>query len=108
MQSLILRRTTANIMARSSSIPLATFSTKKGPLDGKEKGDEKRFFDKEDQQALKKLLKKLQEQEKVVKAEEKEVEKHEEELKKVFLKHKIDDKQHKDFFEALIDWRKKI
>jgi len=40
---------------------MASFATKKGgPLDHKEKGDEKVFFDKSDQEALKKLLKKLQ------------------------------------------------
>ena len=107
MQNLILRRS-ATLLSRSAQLPLATFATKKGPLDGKERGDEKVFFDKEDQQALKKLLKKLQEQEKQVKAEEKEVGKHEEALQKLFAKHKLDDKAHKDFFEALIEWRKNI
>ena len=87
---------------------MAAFATKKGPLDGKEKGDEKVFFDKEDQQALKKLLKKLQDQEKQVKAEETESEKHAAALKKLFGNHKIDPDTNKDFFEGLLEWRKKI
>ena len=107
MQNLVLRRS-ATILSRSAQLPLATFATKKGPLDGKEKGDEKVFFDKEDQQALKKLLKKLQEQEKQVKAEESQISKHEEALKSIFDKHHISPTTNKEFFDALVEWRKNI
>jgi len=87
---------------------MATFATKKGPLDGKEKGDEKVFFDKEDQAALKKLLKKLQDQEKQVKAEDETESKHELSLRNLFKDNKIDEDKNKDLFKDLLEWRKKI
>jgi hypothetical protein len=87
---------------------MATFATKKGPLDGKEKGDEKVFFDKEDQAALKKLLKKLQDQEKQVKAEDETASKHELSLRNLFKDNKIDEDKNKDLFKDLLEWRKKI
>ena len=91
MQSLIAKRVaTMSVLRRSVSLPMATFATKKGPLDGKEKGDEKVFFDKEDQTALKKLLKKLQDQEKQVKADEETASKHELSLKNLFKDNNID------------------
>ena len=42
--------------------PVMHFATPKstGPLSGKEKGDEKQFFNKEDEKLLKGLLKKVQ------------------------------------------------
>ncbi len=105
MQSLITKRILGT-RVMTSALPIATFATKKGPLDHKEKGDEKVFFDKEDQAALKKLLKKLQDQEKLQKSDG--AEKHTDQLKKLFKDHKIDEAAHSDFFEALVEWRKKI
>jgi len=109
MQNLIVKRVATFSAVRAVSLPMASFATKKGfPLDGKEKGDEKVFFDKEDQAALRKLLKKLQDQEKVVKAEEENADKHHKALKKLFKEHQIEEDKNKEFFEALLEWRKKI
>lgn len=95
MQNLIVKRVATFSAVRAVSLPMATFATKKaGPLDGKEKGDEKVFFDKEDQAALKKLLKKLQDQEKVIKAEEENADKHQKGLKKLFKDHHISEVDH--------------
>jgi small-conductance mechanosensitive channel len=108
MQSLIAKRVaTMSVLRSSVSLPMATFATK-GPLDGKQKGDEKVFFDKEDQTALKKLLKKLQDQEKQVKAEEETASKHELSLKNLFKDNNIDEEKNKDLFKDLLEWRKKI
>ena len=71
----------------------------------KSKGDEKNFFTKEDQKALQSLLKKMQNQTKVL---EKDEDKHADALKKVLKDHKINADEHKDFFDALLEWRKKI
>ena len=111
MQSLVVKRVAALSTLRASVMNMSqavSFSTggKKGPLDGKQKGDEKVFFDKEDQAALRKLLKKLNDQEKQAKAEVGSIEKHEKALEKVFFDHKIDGDKHKDFFQALLEWRK--
>jgi hypothetical protein len=90
------------------SLPMATFTTKKSPLDGKEKGDEKVFFDKEDQAALRKLLKKLADQEKKVKDEDETASKHEQSLRNLFKHNKIEEDKNKDLFMDLLEWRKKI
>ncbi len=50
----------------------------------------------------------MADQEKMVKTEDANADKHTESLKKLFKNHKIDETTHKDFFEALMDWRKKI
>ena len=86
---------------------MATFATtKKGPLDGKQKGDEKVYFDKQDQQTLQKLLKKLQDQEKQQKAEENSADKQADALKKLLKDHKIAENQ--EFINDLLEWRKKL
>jgi small-conductance mechanosensitive channel len=108
MQSLIAKRVvTISVLRSSVSLPMVTFATK-GPLDGKQKGDEKVFFDKEDQTALKKLLKKLQDQDKQVKADEETASKHELSLKNLFKDNNIDEEKNKDLFKDLLEWRKKI
>ena len=53
-------------------------------------------------------MKKLQDQEKQIKAEDAGVEKHSTALKKVFKDHKISEDEKKDVFNALLEWRKKI
>ena len=109
MQTLIAKRVATMSALRSSvSLPMATFATKKGPLDGKEKGDEKVFFDKEDQASLKKLLKKLQDQEKQAKAEDETANKYEQSLRNLFKDNNIDEDKNKDLFKDLLEWRKKI
>ena len=108
MQSLIAKRVaTMSVLRSSVSLPVATFATK-GPLDGKQKGDEKVFFDKEDQASLKKLLKKLQDQEKQAKAEDETANKYEQSLRNLFKDNNIDEDKNKDLFKDLLEWRKKI
>ena len=99
----VLRSSTSGV-----SLPMATFATKKSTLDAKEKGDEKVFFDKEDQASLRKLLKKLQEQEKQVKAEDETASKHEQSLRNLFKQNKIEEDKNQELFKDLLEWRKKI
>ena len=105
MQNLLSKRVVA-IATGMRHLPMATFATKKGPLDGKQKGDEKVYFDKQDQQTLQKLLKKLQDQEKQQKAEENSADKHADALKKLLKDHKIAENQ--EFINDLLEWRKKL
>ena len=66
------------------------------------------FFDKEDQASLRKLLKKLQEQEKQVKAEDETASKHEQSLRNLFKQNKIEEDKNQELFKDLLEWRKKI
>ena len=78
------------------------------PLSEKERGDEKQFFNKEDEKVLKNLLKKLQTQSKQAEATEETIEKSATTLTKLFKDHKIIEAENKDFFEALIQWKKQL
>jgi hypothetical protein len=61
MQSLIVKRTTSMAMrATQTMVTVSNFTFTSGPLDDKSKGDEKVFFNKEDQKVLNALLKKMQ------------------------------------------------
>jgi hypothetical protein len=81
---------------------------KTGPLDGKEKGDEKQFFNKEDEKLLKGLLKKVQNQAKASEQTPEEVEKSQAALKKLFKDNKIEESANQTFFNALLEWKKQI
>ena len=110
MQSLIAKRSGAFVALKASqqsavisNVPAFFFAG--DSMKDKSKGDEKNFFTKEDQKALQSLLKKMQNQTKVL---EKDEDKHADALKKVLKDHKINADEHKDFFDALLEWRKKI
>ena len=108
MQSLIVKRSGAIAALRASTQQMTTtpaFFFAGDNMKDKSKGDEKNFFNKEDQKALQALLKKLQSQ---TKALEKDEDKHAESLKKVLKDNKINPDDNKDFVTALLDWRKKI
>jgi hypothetical protein len=75
-------------------------------LGEKERGDEKNFFNKEDEKLLKGLLKKMTAQAKA--AEQPATQVSADALKDLFKKHKIDEAANKEFFQALIDWKTKI
>ena len=63
MQSLIVKRTTSMAMrATQTMVTVSNFTFASGPLDDKTQGDEKVFFNKEDQKVLNNLLKKMQTQ----------------------------------------------
>jgi hypothetical protein len=63
MQSLLVKRTTSMAMrATQTMVQVSNFTFASGPLDDKSKGDEKVFFNKEDQKVLNALLKKMQTQ----------------------------------------------
>ena len=107
MQSLIVKRTTSMAMrATQTMVTVSNFTFTSGPLDDKSKGDEKVFFNKEDQKVLNALLKKMQNQAKQQAAEL--PEKHCESLNKLLKDHKINPDEHKEFVDALLDWKKKI
>ncbi len=79
----------------------------KGPLSEKERGDEKQFFNKEDEKVLKNLLKKMQAQQQ--QAEDPAASKKaEDSLRKVFKEHKYNEKEHDAFFQALLEWKKSL
>lgn len=107
MQSLIAKR--ALNVTVFSRVPMMSFATKSSnPLGGKEKGDEKQFFNKEDEKLLKGLLKKMQQQAKAAEGTPEQSEKSVTALKDLFKKHKIDQEGNKAFFEALVDWKKQL
>lgn len=81
-----------------------TFSS--GPLDDKSKGDEKVFFNKEDQKVLNALLKKMQTQAKQQAAEV--PAETCESLNKLLKSNKINPEENKEFVDALLEWKKKI
>lgn len=113
MQNLTIhtRRALQMSLLRSSVamtyLPVMSFAEKK-PFGEKEKGDEKVFFDKQDEKVLKNLLKKMQAQQKIAEKTKEEVETYETNLKKLFKKHKIDEATHKEFFDSLIEWKKNM
>lgn len=109
MQSLIFKHTAAQRtltlarpMVAMMNQPMMCFAAK-GPLNEKEKGDEKQFFNKEDEKLLKNLLKKVQT---VSKASAEGTEKSQDALKKLFKEHKISE-DNEEFFNALLEWRTK-
>lgn len=107
MQSLIAKRTTSMAMrATQTMVTVSNFTFASGPLDDKSKGDEKVYFNKEDQKVLNALLKKMQTQVKQQAADL--PEKHCESLTKLLKDHKINADEHKEFVNALLDWKKKI
>lgn len=106
MQSLI-KNTVAirsSVRALTAAVPAMNFATK--PLDGKEKGDEKNYFNKEDEKVLKNLLKKMSAQAKAAEQAPEEVQKSEAALQKLFKQHKLE--ENKEFFNALLEWKNKI
>ena len=106
MQSLMKTSTVlANPAFRLMYLRAAGLAT---PTKGKKDaslGQEKDFVNKQEQQLLKNLLKKVKEQaEKTAASEEKKVELAEKELKELFTAHKI---KHTDFLtKDLISWKK--
>jgi len=109
MQNLIVKGMIARTMVRDSRLVVCSFPAMRfsGPLNNKEKGDEKQFFNKEDEKVLKDLLKKMQAQNKQAAAPvEENAEKSAAALKKLFKAHKLNETEHKGFFDALIDWKK--
>ena len=92
--------------ATQTMVTVSNFTFTSGPLDDKSKGDEKVFFNKEDQKVLNNLLKKMQTQAKQQAAEL--PEKHCESLNKLLKDHKINPDENKEFVDALLDWKKKI
>lgn len=88
-----------------TAVPRMAFAapTKKSTLDKKEVGDEKNYFNKEDEKLLKGLLKKMQQQQKVEESTRTDAEKG---LSALFKKHKVPaDGDNADFFKALLEWR---
>ena len=107
MQSLIVKRSTAMAMKGTKTmVTVSNFTFASGPLDDKTKGDEKVFFNKEDQKVLNALLKKMQTQAKQQAADL--PEKHCEALTKLLKEHKINPDENKDFVNSLLEWKKKI
>ena len=104
MQSLLVK-SAARAIARDTRM-VACMSFSSNPLGSKEKGDEKQFFNKEDEKVLKDLLKKVQGQAKKAEAGEMNTEKSATALKKVFKAHKLSETDHKAFFDALLEWKK--
>ena len=107
MQSLIFKRG-SSIAIRSSQNMVAfnKFSFANAPLEDKSKGDEKVFFNKEDQKVLNALLKKMQNQAKQQSAEV--PTQSCESLNKLLKNHKINPEESKEFVDALLEWKKKI
>jgi hypothetical protein len=108
MQSLFAKRSGAIMALRASQQQMTStpaFFFAGDTMKDKSKGDEKNFFTKEDQKVLQALIKKMQNQTKVL---EKDEDKHAEALKKVLKDHKINADDHKEFVDALLEWRKKI
>ena len=103
MQSLLVK-SAARALARDTRM-VACMSFSSNPLGSKEKGDEKQFFNKEDEKVLKDLLKKMQAQAKKAEAPEN-TEKSATALKKLFKSHKLSETDHKAFFDALLEWKK--
>ncbi len=107
MQSLLVKRTTSMAMrATQTMVQVSNFTFASGPLDDKSKGDEKVFFNKEDQKVLNALLKKMQTQAKQQAAEL--PAQHCESLNKLLKDHKINPDENKGFVDALLEWKKKI
>jgi len=108
MQSLITFTKTAALrtqVVRAAMIaqPSAQFAK----IADKEKGDEKNFFNKEDEKLLKGLLKKMNAQAKAVEQAPEECQKSADALKEIFKKHKLDEATHKTLFDNLVDWKNK-
>ena len=109
MQSLIAAKRVASQSLRPmmiARVPSMSFAGK--PLGDKERGDEKVFFNKEDEKVLKNLLKKMQTQAKQGEATPAEAEKSTANLKKLFKTHKLDETANKEFFDALLEWKKQL
>ena len=107
MQSLIAKRTGAiAVRASQTMVTVSNFTFASGPLDDKSKGDEKVFFNKEDQKVLNALLKKMQTQAK--QQAEALPAQHCESLNKLLKNHKINPEENKEFVDALLDWKKRI
>ena len=108
MQSLIAKTVLRESLVAARFTPVRAFAAKSGPLEGKEKGDEKQFFNKEDEKVLKNLLKKMQTQTKQAESAEENTEKSASSLKKLFKDHKLSEADNKEFFQALLDWKKSL
>ena len=98
-----MNRVARTTIMRSVAVPCRMFAA--DPIKGKEKGDEKVFFNKEDEKVLRNLMKKLQAQTKATELAPKEAEKQCADLQKIFTAHKIDNKA---LFDALVEWKKQI
>ncbi len=110
MQNILAKRFLSPMLVYRCAVqvPVAHFASK-GPLDTKEKGDEKQFFNKEDEKLLKNLLKKVQVQSKApAEGTTEQAVQAEKALKDLFKKHKIDADTNKAFYDALVDWRKQF
>ena len=96
---------TARSAVTMTAVPRMTFAatTKKSTLEKKEVGDEKNYFNKEDEKLLKGLLKKMQN---VQKAEETSTADSEKKLTALFKKHNVAaDGANAEFFKALLEWK---
>ena len=106
MQNLINFTKTAAVRTMRATMiaqPSATFSK----IADKERGDEKNFFNKEDEKLLKGLLKKVAAQSKAAEQAPEVGQKSADALKDLLKKHKIDEATHQELFNSLIDWKNK-
>lgn len=103
MQSFLAKRAFPTVFRAPA---LRAFTTK--PLEGKEKGDEKVFFNKEDEKVLKNLIKKMEIQNEQAKKLADEAPKHSASLSALFKKHGLDEVKQKAFFEELVNWKKQL
>lgn len=113
MNSSIIKKMVKGLIAQGSGMRSVIASQIRSignmkKLDEKEKGDERLYFNKSDEQLLKDLIKKLHKQTDMVEPTELQTQLNREKLKEILGDHNIDGEKNKDFVEELIIWKRQI
>lgn len=102
-----LRKST-NVVMRAA-VPVVSqraFTGNTKVLDEKEKGDERIFFKRQEEERLRKLREKLGSQGQDASAIE--AQRHQETLSSIFKQYDLDIQANKEFFDTLVDWKRTL
>ena len=97
-----------NVVMRAATpvVSQRTFTGNTKVLDDKEKGDERIFFKRQEEERLRKLREKIGSQGQDASATERQ--RHQETLSTIFKQFDLDIQANKEFFDTLVDWKRTL
>ena len=102
-----LRKSTNVVMrAAPSVVSQRAFTGNTKILDEKEKGDERIFFKRQEEERIRKLREKIGSQGQDASAIE--AQRHQETLSSIFKQYDLDIQANKEFFNTLVDWKRTL
>ena len=101
-------RMSTNVVMRAAApvVSQRTFTGNTKVLDEKEKGDERIFFKRQEEERLRKLREKIGSQGQDASATERQ--RHQETLSAIFKQFDLDIQANKEFFDTLVDWKRTL